>query len=272
MWRERIEIIAKIIALRFTEIGEKYTHARAAAYLGLAASTYQRLREGQSPSADDLQKISLRLGLNPEWALYGTGDPLAPAEAGRFNPEHVRICDTLHEVALGHYADRLEEFALVGGITPQQLTACISSQMLPPATAVARWVHGYKLNANFLLAHIGQPYLTDEQYEERGPATWVKDIERRELEIDLEGRFSPPCTSDPVALRVDQVARAMREAGVDEVKILAAARDMLQAELDKLTRQRGGYTCAEPTAGMPRAAEHPACYPDPKKAAGDDTV
>lgn len=86
-----------------------------------------------------------------------------------------------------------------------------------------------------------------------------------------EGDDAPPCTSDPIALRVDQVCRAMREAGVDEMKILSAACDMLQAEMDKLTRERGGYAC-EPRAGMPRAAEEPASYPDPKKAAGDDTV
>lgn len=81
-----------------------------------------------------------------------------------------------------------------------------------------------------------------------------------------------PCTTDPIAQRVDQVACAMREAGVDELKILAAARDMLEGEISKLTRARGGYGVAEAHPGMPKAAEDPACYPDPKKAAGDDTV
>lgn len=269
MWSRQFEIIHKIIALRLAESGEKYTHARAALLLGLSPSTYQRIREGQRPSADDLEKICLSLGLNPEWALYGTGEPLTSAAPGQFNPDFVRVCDTLHDFALGHYADRLDEFALVGGITPQQLNACVSSQMLPPATAIARWVHAYKLNANFLIAHIGQPYLSDEQYDERGPATWVKDIERRELEIDLGER---PAPTDPISQRVDQVASAMREAGVDELKILAAARDMLEGEIAKLARSRGAYGAAEPTAGMPKAAEEHAAYPDPMKAAGDDTV
>lgn len=77
---------------------------------------------------------------------------------------------------------------------------------------------------------------------------------------------------DPIAQRVDQVAQAMREAGVDEMKILAAARDMLEGEMAKLVKVRGGYGVAEAQPGMPRAAEEPACCTDPKKAAGTDTV
>lgn len=87
-----------------------------------------------------------------------------------------------------------------------------------------------------------------------------------------EGDPAPHCVSDPIAQRVDQVARAMRDAGVDEMKILAAARDMLEGEMAKLAKERGGYGVAEAHPGMPRAAEEPACYTDPKKAAGTDTV
>lgn len=79
-----------------------------------------------------------------------------------------------------------------------------------------------------------------------------------------------PC--DPIAQRVDQVAQAMRDAGVDEMKILAAARDMIEGEMTKLTKERGGYGVAEPHPGLQRAAEEPADYTDPKKAAGTDTV
>lgn len=81
-----------------------------------------------------------------------------------------------------------------------------------------------------------------------------------------------PSASDPIAQRVDQVARAMREAGVDEMKILAAARDIIEGEMAKLAKERGGYGVSEPTPGMPKAAEVPAGYPSPGKAAGDDTV
>lgn len=83
---------------------------------------------------------------------------------------------------------------------------------------------------------------------------------------------SPEAPTDPIAQRVDQVVSTMRESGVDELKILAAARDMLEGEIAKLAKARGGYACAEPRPGMPRAAEEPASYPDPRKAAGDDTV
>jgi len=269
MWPRQFEIIHKIISLRLAESGEKYTHARAAALLGLSASTYQRIREGQRPSADDLEKICLCLGLNPTWALYGADEPLANAVPGQFNPDFVRICDTLHDVVMGHYPDKFDEFALVGGITPQQLNACVSSQMLPSASAIARWVHGYKLNANFLIAHIGQPYLSDEQYRETGPATWVRDIERQELELDLEENLP---LADPIVQRVDSIVQVMREAGVDDMKILGAARDVLEGEMAKLARERGAYGAAESTAGMSKAAEDPAQYSDPRKAAGDDTV
>lgn len=81
-----------------------------------------------------------------------------------------------------------------------------------------------------------------------------------------------PSASDPIAQRVDQVARAMREAGVDEMKILAAARDMLEGEMAKLAKERGGYGVAEAVPGQARAAEDPAGYTSPGKAAGDDTV
>lgn len=79
--------------------------------------------------------------------------------------------------------------------------------------------------------------------------------------------------ADPIAQRVDQVARTMREAGVDELKILAAARDVLEGEMAKLTRARGGYGVAEPKPGdIAQAADDPAPYPDSQIAAGEGSV
>lgn len=119
----------------------------------------------------------------------------------------------------------------------------------------------------------------------KGQRPSADDLEAMSREFDLSPRWlllgegnpedaDAPCCApaDPIAQRVDQVARAMREAGVDELKILSAARDMLEGEIAKLTRGRGGYGAAEPKAGMPKAAEASAQYPAPKKAAGDDTV
>ncbi|MBU1040034.1 MAG: hypothetical protein KKF77_02910 [Proteobacteria bacterium] len=79
--------------------------------------------------------------------------------------------------------------------------------------------------------------------------------------------------ADPIAQRVDQVARTMREAGVDEMKILAAARDVLEGEMAKLAKARGGYSVCEPAPDeQAKAAEDPAEYSGRQAAAGDDTV
>jgi len=119
----------------------------------------------------------------------------------------------------------------------------------------------------------------------KGQRPSADDLEAMSREFDLSPRWlllgegnpagaDKPCVAplEPIAQRVDQVARAMREAGVDELKILSAARDMLEGEIAKLARARGQYGAAEPKAGMPKAAEDTAPYPAPKKAAGDDTV
>jgi len=111
---------------------------------------------------------------------------------------------------------------------------------------VVRILEVFSINANWLLLGIGAMF---------------------------RGEKMPLCTqADPIAQRVDQVASAMREAGVDEMKILAAARDVLEGEMAKLAKERGAYGVAEPHPGMPKAAEEPARYAAPKKAAGDDTV
>lgn len=111
---------------------------------------------------------------------------------------------------------------------------------------IVRILDAFSVDANWLLLGIGSMFRT--------------------------ARPDAAAPADPIAQRVDQVASAMREAGVDELKILAAARDMLEGEISKLTRARGGYGVAEAHPGMPKAAEDSACYSDPRKAAGDDTV
>lgn len=89
-------------------------------------------------------------------------------------------------------------------------------------------------------------------------------------------RSAPPAQAvtklDPVTARIDQVAKSMRDAGVDELRVLEAARDMLQAEIHKTMKERGGYGVAEPVAGQARAAEEPGGYGAPGSAAGGDSV
>ncbi len=89
-------------------------------------------------------------------------------------------------------------------------------------------------------------------------------------------RSAPPAQAaasfDPVTARIDQVAKSMREAGVDELRVLEAARDMLQAEIHKISKERGGYGVAEAAPGQARAAEEPDGYGAPGHAAGGKSV
>ena len=77
---------------------------------------------------------------------------------------------------------------------------------------------------------------------------------------------------NPMAMRLDELARLLGGSGVDELEILRSQRAMLDGEMEMLAKARGGYCVREPAPVMPRAAEEPAGYPAPQQAAGDDSV
>jgi len=173
-WKEQFEIIKKIIAERLVAEGEKYTLANAAGLLGVKVPKLQAWGKGQRPSVDDIEVMVRTLGISAEWILLGKGAPTNTKGSGKFVPDFVYICDTLHDLIHQLPGNKLE-IAKAGGISIDDLDEYTSSLALPSALTIANWIHAYRINANFLLAQVGQPFLTDDEYEEKGPLTWVRE-------------------------------------------------------------------------------------------------
>jgi transcriptional regulator with XRE-family HTH domain len=228
-WPQQFEIIEKILAARLAKDGVKYTLANAAELLDVKIPKLQAWKRGQRPTTEDLERLALRLDLSPAWLLLGAGLPTVDADGARLVPEYVSIGDTLHDLVAQLPAE-LPEIAQVAGMSPDELRACMGSRALPSALAVARMIHAYKVNGNFLLAQVGQPFLTDEQYEERGPLTWL-----REKRGDFDEPDLSPETVSLMAARMATVEKTMAETGVPRLDILRALRAMLDTEITKLT-------------------------------------
>lgn len=133
-------------------------------------------------------------------------------------------------------------FAKAGGITRQTLSGYLNTDREPTRDTLANWVRECKLNAHWLLTG-------EEEMLHTGGTTAL---------------------SDPIAQRVDQVARTMRESGADELDMLRAVRAMLEGEIAKLAKERGEYHAHEIRNGLPTATEPGPIY-DPRKVAGDRT-
>ncbi|MEZ7197044.1 helix-turn-helix domain-containing protein [Pseudodesulfovibrio karagichevae] len=70
-WLQQFELIKK----EFSDSQrEKATNASIASYFGVSLGKVQAWKRGQRPSADDLEVISRKLGLSPEWLLLGEGE------------------------------------------------------------------------------------------------------------------------------------------------------------------------------------------------------
>ena len=69
-------------------------------------------------------------------------------------------------------------------MTTTDLYACIQTQAFPPSDAVAKWVLHYRINANFLLAQIGKPFLTEAEYRESGPLDSLRNLRGDFVELD----------------------------------------------------------------------------------------
>ena len=184
-WKQQFEIFIKIISQRLSEQGLKSTIKNAAEYLGIPSHKYQAWKDGQRPVTEDLRMLAQEFEFRAEWLLLGIGEPIQPRLDHPFDPKYVEICDTLHELVRS-LPDRLPKIAEVGGMTTTDLYACIQTQAFPPSEAVAKWILHYRINANFLLAQIGKPYLTEEEYRESGPLDFVR--RRRGDFLELEER------------------------------------------------------------------------------------
>ncbi len=257
-WPQQLEIIERIATETLARQGQKATLANIAELLDVKVPKLQAWKRGQKPGPEDLVRLVVRLGISPAWLLLGAGRPTSEPGPERLVPEYTAIGDTLHDM-VAQLPAALPEVALAGGMTVDELTACMESRALPSALAVARWVHAYRVNANFLLAQVGQPILTEDQYEERGPLTWL-----RQKRGDFEDPDHCPETTSLMAARMASVERTMQETGVARLNILETLRTMLETEIDHERRQHGLYSVREPIAdGASRAHDETTPYPPP---------
>lgn len=210
-WQEQFEIIKKIIAEELARHGQKFTLANAADLLDVKVPKLQAWGRGQRPTADDLGNICRKLNLRSEWVLLGNGFPRDEEESGRFLPEFVEIGDTLHEWALSR-EEGLSEVAKAGGISLDDLSRCMGSHTLPSCLTIARWVHAYRLNANFLIAQVGQPYLTEDEYTKPGPLSKLRekrgDFDEPE---EAESQNPAPPATEPKPAEKTQIDRELQD-------------------------------------------------------------
>jgi transcriptional regulator with XRE-family HTH domain len=134
-----------------------------------------------------------------------------------------------------------QELAQAGGVSKATFNSYKNGAARPRFHVLESWCQQLHINGDWLLTGKGDMLLADHQV---------------------------PLTS-PLALRVNQVELMMTECGADMLDILRAARAMIDGEISRLTKERGGVGDAETQAGLTRAAETPSDYAAQKKAVGD---
>ena len=139
-----------------------------------------------------------------------------------------------------------KDLAASADISAQTITGYLRNGRLPNQKTLAAWVKAYGLDAHWLLTGEGEMFPAKAQ----GQAVAI---------------------INPMAVRLDELARLLGGSGVDELEILRAQRAMLDGEMEMLAKARGGYRVCEPIPSR-KAAEEPAGYPAPQQAAGDDSV
>lgn len=159
-----------------------------------------------------------------EWLYFGEGSMLAPL-GGNSAPsllpatstECRDICDTLVNYT-GVLAEPLFKIAEVAGMSTEELTSCLHARSVPPSVAICRWIHRYKINANFLLAQVGEPFLSDEEYyktnalfrvrEKRGDFIPLDNMD--EVKSDMETAFSKE--RDELEDKIDDLRKDLKRA------------------------------------------------------------
>ena len=270
-WTQQFEIIVKIISVELARQGLKWTDANAGELLGIKTSKLQAWRKGQRPTADDLETICRVLNLRPEWLLMGSGLPRDEEDSGRFLPEFVEIGDTLHEWALSR-EEGLSEVAKAGGISLNDLSMCMGSHMLPSCLTIARWVHAYRLNANFLVAQVGQPYLTEDEYTRPGPLSKIRQ-DRGDFD---EPEEAERLKSGPPAAVPSQPEETPLQREIRNIEEVLTRRGMTDREVGEAVMARLGVETGGSIPGVYPVAEsarhrRPASVQEPPAAFGAKT-
>lgn len=275
MWEQQLEIIKEKISKIFSERGESFSQAKAEELLNVSRNKWAAWKRGQRPSADDLEIISRKLGFSPVWLLLGEGEPTGGKPQTEPNPDFTHPADTLRELIAGDLHVSEAEFAAAGGISEQELQDILDRKTDIPAAAIRRWVNRYALNANFLVAQIGHPILTEDEFDEQGPLSWLR---RKNGEDAYPEGIEPPKRAGrdetdaadlgPTAERVHRIEQAMLPA--EEAAVIAAAINSLRARHGELARIAGVYGA---TAREGRSQPFPSLHEPASQygGAGDDT-
>ena len=246
-WKNTFEIIKKIIAVALAKEGKKPTISNAAELFGVKPHIYQAWSKGQRPSFDELEHMARVLNLSPHWLLFGAGTPQEDSRSATFIPEYIEIGDTLKEV-IECLPDSFLEIAKTGGISEDDLLKCINSLSLPSCLTIARWIHTYHINANFLIAQIGRPFLTDSEYKEKGDLDNIR--ERRGDFIDGKSTITEDELNEKLTAAQREMLtykRLQTELGTPNEKIAAGIDVIIQAR-GRVTSDKSCYCTAEPEA------------------------
>jgi transcriptional regulator with XRE-family HTH domain len=102
-----------------------------------------------------------------------------------------------------------KDLAKVGGVSATSLTYYLQGKNLPSQDTLEKWVRAYGLNGTWLLT--GQGSMFREQADP---------------------------LADPIARRVETVAKTMRESGAAELDVLRSIRAMIDGEIAKAEQAR----------------------------------
>lgn len=225
-WKQQFEIFEKIIAKELADRGEKFTHTNASKLLEVPLHKYLAWKKGQRPVGEDLRRLAQNFEFKPDWLLLGIGEPKQQRLSNPFNDQFVETCDTLHEL-VRELPDKLPKIAEVGGISTTDLYDCIHTQAFPPSQAIRKWILHYRINANFLLAQIGKPFLTEEEFHQSGPLDWVRN--RRGDFLDIDASDEDKHSTDDVD-KSELLAKLLTLAE-DNAKAWKANSDVLEEKL-----------------------------------------
>lgn len=182
-------------------------------------------------------KLAEKYGLRRKWLLHGEG---APSKNYESQPELTHQADTLKDLIHGDLRLQLEEAAQAGGISPHDLYLMMDRKKDIPASVIRKWVNQYRINANFLIAQIGYPLLTEEQFLEHGPLSWVREKNREDIYPANAESPAYPQTRPAEGPKLGLVSRivAAAEQGQLAINPEASEHDILEAVIPSLIRRR----------------------------------
>lgn len=178
-FKDRVDFILKKKSLSRTDLSKK---------LGLSQSTFNGYF---APGKEDAlapylwKLMDLFPDISRDWLFFGEGKPFLEEKE-----EYTHIADTLYDL-LRLLPDEPAKVAAVGGISMQQLDSLLARHEPPDLLTLSAWIRHYRLNANFLLAQFGSPFIGDDDMETPDRFLLIRkmreergDFEEWELEDD----------------------------------------------------------------------------------------